>query len=302
MFNPFVATFIKVVDCGSFSRAAEELPLSKVSVMKQINALEETVGATLFKRTHRGVILTDAGKSFYQNIKEIIRLSEATVDEAQRIAHNENQKIRIGSSIMRPCNRFIELFESKIEENRYSFEVVLFNDNVDGLTPMLDALDDKIDCFISPCGSTKILMDYGFLSLSECKCAVAMSRNHVLAEKELLRMEDFCNQTVLLIKRGNSYVVDQMRDHFIKSYPAVKIVDFDGYYDISAFNLCNRQGYLMETLDIWENLYPSLKTVAVDWAYKMPYGIIYSKKPTDKVKRFIDYISCHSATFFHSVR
>lgn len=296
MLNPFVTTFIKVADCGSFSRASEQLFLSKVSVMNQINSLEEIVGATLFRRTNRGVTLTDAGKSFYRNINEIIRLSEEAIHAAQKIDGREKKIIRIGSSVMRSCNHFIELLESQADENHYTFNVVLFNDDVDSLTPMLKSLGDKIDCFISPCGSTKILMNYGFLPLSSCKCAVAMSRNHPLAKKELLRMEDFHNQTILLIKRGNSYVLDEMRDAFIKFYPSVNIIDFDGYYDISAFNLCNQQGYLMETLDIWKNLYPSLKTVAIDWHYEMPYGIIYSKNPTDKVKNFIDYMSSLTAS------
>ena len=288
MLNPFVETFIAVADCGSFASASEKLFLSKVSVMNQINSLEKIVGAKLFKRTHHGVILTDAGKSLYKNLKEIVRLTEDAVSEARRIANQGKQVIRIGSSVMRPCNRFIELLENRRDENPYTFNVVLFNDDVDSLTPMLNALGDKIDCFISPCGSTQILMNYGFLPLSSCKCAVAMSRSHPLAKKNLLTMEDFHDQTILLIRRGKSYVIDEMRDEFAKFYPSVNIVDFDGYYDISAFNLCNRQNYLMETLDIWKDLYPSLKTVPVDWNYEMPYGIIYAKNPTDKVKRFID--------------
>lgn len=296
MFNPFVKTFITVAECSSFSSASEKLFLSKVSVMNQINSLEKTIGVTLFKRTHHGVILTDAGKSLYQNLKKIIRLSETAIHEAQRIADSDNQMIRIGSSIMRPCNRFIKLLEDRPDKNPYTFNIVLFNDDADSLNPMLNSLGDKIDCFISPCGSTKILMNYGFLPLSSCKCAIAMSRKHSLAKKETLNMKDFLNQTILLIKRGNSYVIDEMRDYFIKFCPSVNIVDFDGYYDISAFNLCNHQNYLMETLDLWKDLYPSLKTVSVDWHYKMPYGIIYSKNPTDKVKRFIDYISSLTAS------
>ena len=294
MLNPFVETFIAVADCGSFSAASEKLFLSKVSVMNQINSLEKTVGAKLFKRTHHGVILTDAGKSFYRNVKEIIRLSEAAICDAQRIAGTGKQVIRIGSSVMRPCNRFIELLENRRDENPYTSNVVLFNDDADSLTPMLKSLGEKIDCFISPCGSTQILRNYGFLPLSSCKCAVAMSRSHPLAKKNPVRMEDFYNQTILLIRRGNSYVLDEMRDEFAKFYPSVNIVDFDGYYDISAFNLCNRQNYLMETLDIWKDLYPSLKTVPVDWHYEMPYGIIYAKNPSDKVKKFIEYIARQS--------
>ena len=40
MFNPQLATFVCVADCGSFSQAAEKLYLSSTAVMKQLNALE----------------------------------------------------------------------------------------------------------------------------------------------------------------------------------------------------------------------------------------------------------------------
>ena len=42
MFNPQLATFVCVADCGSFSQAAEKLYLSSTAVMKQLNALERT--------------------------------------------------------------------------------------------------------------------------------------------------------------------------------------------------------------------------------------------------------------------
>lgn len=287
----FVQTFISVADCKSFSKASEKLYISKVSVMNQINSLEKIIGVRLFKRTNHGVILTHAGNSFYQSAKKIMRLTESAIYDAQKIGGKIKQTIHIGSSMMRPCNKFITSLENFKNLGEYNFNIVLFNDDIDSLNVMLKSLENKIDCFVSPCGSTKILMNYGFFPLTPCKCVIAMSRQHFLAKKEILRMEDFDNQTIMLVKRGNSYVVDEMRDDFIKNHPSVKIVDFDGYYDISAFNLCENQGYLMEIPDIWAEVHPSLKTVSVDWKYEMPYGVIYSKKPSEKIKKFISDIS-----------
>ena len=286
----FVQTFIKVADCSSFTRAAQELYLSKVAVMNQINSLEIFVGTKLFQRTNRGVILTEAGKYFYRDAKKIFRLCQEAVSKAQRVGENIGQVINIGTSIMRPCNGFIEKLSTCLN-NPYRFNIIPFNDEIDSLDLMLQSLGNKIDCFVSPCGSVQMLMNYNFLPLAPCKCAVAMSRKHALAEKKILSMEDLHNQSVLLLKRGNSYVLDQMRDDLTNNHPSVSIIDFNGYYDISAFNLCEQQGYLMETLDIWAQLHPSLKTVPVDWKYEMPYGVIYSKKPTDKVIGFINYTS-----------
>ncbi len=260
--------------------------------MNQINALEARVGVPLFKRTHQGVILTDAGKAFYKNSEKLIRVSENTIREVRKIGGTVSQNIRVGTSIMRPCNSLVELWESINTDNReYQFSIIPFNDDTGGLNVMASNLGETIDCFVTPCGSIHLLMNYNFLPLKSCKCAVAMSRKHPLSKKDILNWEDLDGQSLLLIRRGDSYVLDKMRDDIICNHSGINIVDFDGYYDISAFNLCEQQGYIMETLDIWSNLHSSLMTIPVNWVYEMPYGILYEKEPSDTVKSFIDIIS-----------
>lgn len=292
MLNPYIKTFLKVADCGSFSSAADQLYISKVSVMNQINALEAHVGVPLFDRTHQGVSLTDAGKSFYKNAEAMARLSEDSIREARQIGGAVSRTIRAGTSMMRPCNSLIELWENiDAGSQEYQFSIVPFNDDADSLNAMLASLGDKIDCFVTPCGSVSMLMNYSFLPFGSCKCAIAMSKKHPLAKKEVLYWEDLEGESLLLLKRGESYVLDEMRDEIHRSHPSTQIVDFDGYYDLSAFNLCEQQGYLMETLDMWASLHPSLITMPVNWEYEIPYGIIYAKKPSDTVKTFIDVIT-----------
>ena len=178
MLNPYVKTFLKVADYGSFSSAADQLYISKVSVMNQINALEARVGVPLFDRTHHGVSLTDAGKSFYTNAEAMVRLSEDSIHEARQIGGVTSRTIRVGTSIMRPYNGLIELWENAgVDNSEYQFSVVPFNDDSDSLNAMLAAIGDQIDCFVTPCGSMSMLMNYSFLPLSSRKCAIAMSKN-----------------------------------------------------------------------------------------------------------------------------
>ncbi len=72
MYNPQLETFICVADAGSFSKAAEKLYISSPAVIKQINSLEDSLNLQLFERTHRGIVLTEAGKSLYQDAKYLI--------------------------------------------------------------------------------------------------------------------------------------------------------------------------------------------------------------------------------------
>ena len=292
MLNPYIRTFVEVADRGSFSSASERLRISKVSVMNQINALEARVGVPLFERTHQGVHLTNAGASFYQNAVRLARLSEDAITEARQLGGTSPQTIRIGTSLMRPCNSLVALWESIDAGNRETqFSIVPFHDGFDSLNAMLAGLEDRIDCFVTPCSSTRMLAKYNFLPLRTCACQIAMSKKHPLAKKEVLTWEDLEGQSLLLVRRGDSYVLDELRDDILRSHPGIRIIDFDGYYDASAFNLCEQQGYLMETLDIWASFHPSLVTIPVKWKYAMPYGILYAKRPSKAAEAFIEVIS-----------
>ncbi len=69
MFDGRLETFIKVAECGSFTKAADALYVTATAVMKQINALESELSVRLFERTNHGSTLTKAGESFLQDAR-----------------------------------------------------------------------------------------------------------------------------------------------------------------------------------------------------------------------------------------
>ncbi len=71
--------FVRVVESASFSAAARQLGVAPSSVSRQINELEESLGARLFTRTTRKLSLTEAGQLFYDRARNIL----VDVDEAR---------------------------------------------------------------------------------------------------------------------------------------------------------------------------------------------------------------------------
>lgn len=64
----------------SFTKAGEELFLTQSAVSRQIKELEEQLGVELFQRRHRGLALTEAGKSFYASAAQVLTTMRAATD------------------------------------------------------------------------------------------------------------------------------------------------------------------------------------------------------------------------------
>jgi len=68
-----VRIFHVVAEAGSFTRAADKLGLSQSAISRQISALEEDLGAPLFHRHARGLVLTEQGDILLEAAREIAR-------------------------------------------------------------------------------------------------------------------------------------------------------------------------------------------------------------------------------------
>ncbi|MDB5533758.1 MAG: uncharacterized protein JWO28_2073, partial [Hyphomicrobiales bacterium] len=73
--------FLQVAETASVSRAAEKLGLSQPALSRQIALLEGELGASLFRRTGRGLALTQAGVAFRAKAVDILRRIAALPEE-----------------------------------------------------------------------------------------------------------------------------------------------------------------------------------------------------------------------------
>jgi len=65
-------TFVRIVDAGSITRAAEIMDTVKSAVSKRLSELEKRLQVTLLNRTTRKQTLTESGKSYYQQCLKIM--------------------------------------------------------------------------------------------------------------------------------------------------------------------------------------------------------------------------------------
>ncbi|MBG5221118.1 LysR family transcriptional regulator [Pseudomonas aeruginosa] len=94
--------FIAVAEELHFGRAAERLGISQPPLSQQIQALEEEIGARLFERTNRRVELTDAGRLFLDESRQVLAQVDKAVLLARRAHLGELGELKIGFTSSAP--------------------------------------------------------------------------------------------------------------------------------------------------------------------------------------------------------
>src|SRR5450432_1318367 len=77
-----ITAFARVVESGSFARAAERLDVSVSSISRQVSELEAHLDARLLNRTTRRLSLTESGRVFYERCVQLL----ADLEEAEQSA------------------------------------------------------------------------------------------------------------------------------------------------------------------------------------------------------------------------
>ena len=88
--------FIAVAEEGNVHRAATRLHVSQPPLTRQIKALEDSLGVQLFRRTHWGVELTQAGQALLNEARAINAHIDHGLDRARRVGRGESGRLDVG--------------------------------------------------------------------------------------------------------------------------------------------------------------------------------------------------------------
>lgn len=289
MYNPQLETFLRVADAGSFNKAAEESFITPTAVIKQINLLESSLGVKLFERTHRGLTLTKAGKSLYQDSKYIIQYCRESVIRAKNAMQEDINVIRIGSSPMTPAQLLMQMWPKiQVHCPDLKFQIIPFENTPENAREILANLGKNIDVVGGIFDETMLnLRCCDGLELSREPFCCAVSVHHPLAAKDRLTIQDLYGENLLLMKRNWSRYVDELRDEIWKNHSQIHIVDFE-FYSMDVFNRCENGRDVLLAIPGWANVHPLLKVIPVDWEYSIPYGLLHAPEPSDTVRKFLE--------------
>lgn len=94
---PQVMVFVRVVQAGSFSAAAEKMGTTPSSVSRQVASLEKTLQLTLLERTTRRQRLTPAGAEVYEYGMQMLNASQSVTEISERYTAIPQGRVRIAA-------------------------------------------------------------------------------------------------------------------------------------------------------------------------------------------------------------
>ena len=196
-----------VVDCESFSGAAEKLIMTQPAVSMQVQVVERYFGVQLLERRRRRVVLTEAGALVHEWATSVLNSEAETRRRVDDLKHVDTGRVVVGSSVT-IGSYLLPPILSRFKRQHPDAEVVVRLGDRDEICS--DVLSGTIDCGVLIAGEIPPGLEVDIVGTEELVFICAPS--HRLAGQDLVPIADLSDEAFIMAPKGSSYrkVVDDL--------------------------------------------------------------------------------------------
>jgi DNA-binding transcriptional LysR family regulator len=187
---------------GSLSRAAEALSYTQSAISQQIAALEAEAGMALLERHPRGVRLTAAGQTLVGHAEGILARLDAADAALSAIAGLRGGRLRMASFPTAGAT-LMPLAIATFRSSYPDVELTLAEGEPEEIAPRLRAGELDLALLFEFSGETFLEPDITRLELLEDPMYLALRRDHRLAERGRLRLQDLAEEPWVQTSRSS---------------------------------------------------------------------------------------------------
>lgn len=189
----------KIVELGSFTKAAEAMGYTQSSVSQMMASLEEELSLTLLTRSRTGVRLTIEGADLYPHIERAIIQYKAMLEKAEEIRGLERGIVRIGtfSSITSTwMPKLLKGFMEKYPHVEFVFYDGDYKENEERVRT------GEVDFAFTDTQASRPLQT---ITLNKGELLVVLPEHHPLASQKSVKLEEIARETFILLENGRHY-------------------------------------------------------------------------------------------------
>ncbi|MBV8173130.1 MAG: LysR family transcriptional regulator [Verrucomicrobia bacterium] len=86
--------FLAVGEASNFSKAAAQLRIAQPALSRQVHDLEHEIGVELLRRSPRGATFTAQGRVFLEQVRELLKLTDESVQKVKALVRGEYKDTR----------------------------------------------------------------------------------------------------------------------------------------------------------------------------------------------------------------
>ena len=192
--------FVAIAESGTFTAGALRVHVTQAAISMQIRQLETELGAKLFIRAPRRVILTEAGEHLLQRARLILREHDAAQDEIAELAGAEKGRLRIGTSSATVATETLPKLLRELNKQHSQAEVSVVSGTSEALVQQI--LNGELDlAFVSlPVEARGIQTE----RLAEDQLIAIASPRHRLAKERTVSAYLLAGEKLILGERGGN--------------------------------------------------------------------------------------------------
>ena len=192
--------FMAIAESGTFTAGALRVHITQAAISMQIRQLENELGARVFVRAPRHVILTEAGEHLLQRARQILREHDAALDEIAELAGAERGRLRIGSASAMILTDPLPKILKELRRQHPAAEVAVISGTSETLVDQILAGELDIAFVSLPVDVRGIQTE----RLSEDQLVAIASPRHKLAKQRTISAYTLAGEKLILGERGGN--------------------------------------------------------------------------------------------------
>lgn len=192
--------FISIAELGTFTAGAQRVHVTQAAISMQIRQLENELGAKLFVRAPRKVMLTEAGEQLLVRARHILRDHDAAIEEIAELAGAERGRLRIGSASAMVTTDVLPKLLQSIRKQHQRSEITVGSGTSEALVQQI--LGGELDvAFVSlPVDARGINTE----RLSQDQLVAIASPRHRFAKQKTISAYTLAGEKLILGERGGN--------------------------------------------------------------------------------------------------
>jgi DNA-binding transcriptional LysR family regulator len=192
--------FVAIAESGTFTAGALRVHVTQAAISMQIRQLETEIGAKVFVRAPRHVILTEAGEHLLRRARQMLREHDAAIDEIAELAGAERGRLRIGSASAMVLTDQLPIILKELRKQHPGAEISVNSGTSEALVDQILAGELDIAFVSLPVDARGIKTD----RLSDDQLVAIASPRHKLAKQKTISAYTLAGERLILGERGGN--------------------------------------------------------------------------------------------------